>query len=48
MGYRTNHMAMKQDEMIGLSVAHLLHFIVRGLAVSPDLHRLKVGNGQVS
>lgn len=45
---RTNHTAMKQDEMIGLSVAHLLHLIVRGLSVPPDLHRLRVGNGQFS
>ena len=45
---RTNHMAMKWDEMIGLSMAHLLYLIVRGVSVSPDLHRPKVGKGQFS
>lgn len=33
-----SHCHGKQDEMIGPSVAHLLHLIVRGLSVPPQTY----------
>ena len=41
----SNHVAMKQDEMIGLNMPHTLHSPVREVSVSPDPHRLRGGRG---